>query len=219
VARGLAKKVQRGGEVIGPPKISVRPLGYATAFGAYLDAGERLLWVGQPRQGIFLRASDAGLIPFSLLWGGFAIFWEATVLTSMLHGKKAPLLVQIIFPAFGAPFVLIGLYFMFGRFFFDAWLRRRIWYGVTDRRALIVRVGRNSSVKSFELRGIGEVGFQQHADGTGSLTFGAAASTPRGRGFNFQSVQNNAFDHTPDANEAYRIVRQVQEALAARVGC
>jgi hypothetical protein len=189
------------------------PLGYATAFDECLDPGERVLWAGQPRQGFFLRSNDWVAIPFSIMWGGFAIFWE-TMALSIWRGKHVPLFPAVIFPLFGIPFVVIGLYMIFGRFFVDAWLRRRIWYGVTDRRALIVITGNSRKVTSFDLRSIGEVNFQQHPDGTGSLVFGPTLVLSRNRSFN-PGLQANAFDHVPDATRAYHVVRQVQQSLLA----
>src|SRR5262245_4937822 len=76
-----------------------------------LAPDERLLWVGQPRSGIVLRATDIFVIPFSLMWGGTAIFIQATALTS-----DTPILSKL----FVLPFVVVGLYLLFGRFILEA---------------------------------------------------------------------------------------------------
>ena len=52
-----------------------------------LLSGESILWTGQPNPRIVFHKEDLFLIPFSLLWGGFAIVWEAGV--AGFWGKSA----------------------------------------------------------------------------------------------------------------------------------
>jgi hypothetical protein len=94
-----------------------------------LDAEERLLWAGQPRRGICFRRGDIYMIPFSLIWASFSIFWEIQAFR-----ENAPR----FFRFWGIPFILAGAYLVAGRFVWDAWRRARTFYGVTDRHILIV---------------------------------------------------------------------------------
>ena len=133
------------------------------AISPELSGGERLVWAGMPKQGLRLRLSDLLLIPFSLLWGGFAIFWEFTVATS-----EAP----IFFLLWGVPFVLIGLYLIVGRFFVDSFQRSRTYYGLSDRNAIIVKMAFSKRVQILPLRALPQVALSERGDGSGTITLG-----------------------------------------------
>jgi hypothetical protein len=128
--------------------------------------GEKVVWSGRPVKGLRLRASDILLVPFTLLWGGFAVFWEATVLT-----KGAPL----FFALWGVPFVLIGVYITVGRFVFDAWQRSRIQYAVTDERVVIRTGGFRPEVVSLRLAYLPGLTFREGRGGFGTISFGGGS--------------------------------------------
>ena len=54
----------------------------ASPLRSLLRPGERVLWEGQPDVWAYSMRGAWYLIPFSLLWGGFAIFWEVMAITS-----------------------------------------------------------------------------------------------------------------------------------------
>lgn len=135
----------------------------SSEFQNELDLNERLLWSGRPGMGLKLRPADIFLIPFTLMWGGFAIFWEAGVVTS-----GAPL----FFALWGIPFVLIGLYLIFGRFFIDAYQRSRTYYALTDDRIIILSGLFNRNVKSLSLKTLSEINLNRKRNGKGTITFG-----------------------------------------------
>src|SRR5438045_7782313 len=129
----------------------------------HLDPGEQLLWSGKPREGVRLRAQDAFLIPFSILWCGFAIFWESAVIS-----KGAP----FFFMLWGIPFILAGLFFVFGRFFLDASNRAHTFYGVTSERILIVSGIFSQRIQSLQLRTLSDIALTQKDNVNGTITFG-----------------------------------------------
>lgn len=94
----------------------------------YLLPGETLLWTGRPDPAKHFSVSDVFLVPFSFLWGGFAIFWMSSAL---VQGAPLP------FALFGLPFVVLGLYFIFGRFIYKSSRKRQTVYGLTQGRALV----------------------------------------------------------------------------------
>src|SRR5258708_30915992 len=127
-----------------------------------LSPGEKLLWSGQPRFGIRLRGSDAFVIPFSILWCSFAIFWE-----TMAVRKGAP----VFFMLWGIPFILVGLYIVFGRFIADAMTRKKTFYGVTSERIIIITGLFSQEIKSLNLRTLTDVSLTERGDGSGTITF------------------------------------------------
>ena len=92
-----------------------------------LHPGENLLWTGRPGKGHLLRKEDIFLIPFSLIWCGFVVFWEYTALKS-----GAP----VFFLLFGILFVLAGLFLTVGRFLLAAYRGRRTSYALTSERII-----------------------------------------------------------------------------------
>ncbi len=135
-------------------------------FAGHLLDGERVLWSGRPCRGLLLTGRDVFPIPFSLLWGGFALFWETLVVT-----KSAPGFFQL----WGVPFVLFGLYMIAGRFIVDARLRANTTYAVTNRRIVITRSGLFNKTVSLSLDRLPEVQLAKRSDGSGTLRFGPSA--------------------------------------------
>ncbi len=132
-------------------------------FPARLLEGERIVWSGRPVQGTLFMARDWFLVPFSIFWCGFAIFWEASVL-----GSNAPAL----FALWGIPFIVVGLYLTLGRFTIDAWLRRNTRYAVTNRRIIIARSDPFPKLTSISLERMPELQLTEWPDGRGTIRFG-----------------------------------------------
>lgn len=131
-----------------------------------LMPGERLIWWGPPRQGLMFTGRDVLLVPFSLMWGGFALFWETGVIAD-----GAP----FFFALWGVPFVLTGLYLIVGRFLVDAWLRRNTLYALTDRRVLIVRSGAYAKLTALNMDQLPAAEYKEGRNGRGTICFGASS--------------------------------------------
>jgi hypothetical protein len=172
-----------------------------------LGRDERLLWSGMPRQGVYFHSSDFLAVPFSLMWGGFAIFWEYSV----SRAQNAPVFMTL----WGIPFVLMGLYIIVGRFFTDAFQRSRTYYGVTDQRVIIIDGVFSRQVKSLPLPTLSDISLSERSNGSGSITFGPnnAFYTPFGRAWpGMGRKMAPAFDPIDDVRRIYALIREAQQS-------
>jgi hypothetical protein len=133
-----------------------------------LSSDEKIEWIGKPDPEKRFTPADRFLVPFSLMWGGFAIVWE----TLAISGGAA------LFALFGLPLVAMGLYFIFGRFIYKANRKRRTIYAVTSRRVLAIVRSRNGvgeSVAAVYLRSIPNMSTSAVSGGKGSVEFGVSS--------------------------------------------
>ena len=146
------------------------------------------------------------MIPFSLLWGGFAFFWEYSAFT----GNAPP-----FFLLFGGVFVLVGIYFILGRFIVDSFIRSKTYYGVTNNRIIFLTEFPSQKIKSLNLRTLSDITYTNKPDNTGTISFGPENSMGAmmngmywpGAG----QYQSPKFELIKDVNNIYDIVLNAQK--------
>lgn len=136
------------------------------ALQRHLLPGERFLWTGRPNPNRLFALGDVFLVPFSLMWGGFAIFWELAVLGTWSKSGQGS---SGFFVLWGIPFVIVGQYFIWGRFVYKRWDRQRTLYAVTNQRVLALR---GSTLQSMFVNQLPTMNETIRPDGTGTLDFG-----------------------------------------------
>lgn len=177
-----------------------------------LSGSEKLVWAGMPKQGIRFKPSDKFMIPFSMVWGGFALFWEFMAITTSNWEDTF----DLVFPLFGLPFVFVGLYLMVGRFFMDARMRSRTFYALTNQRVVIASGLRSKTVKSLDLDSLGNLSYTEQPDGSGSISFGSGIieplytvnqtmKSPR------PSLRQTQFELIASVKQVYNMIKQQQK--------
>ena len=189
-----------------------------TALESELGADEQLIWSGQPRRGLCLRASDVVFIPASLLGLVFAVVFSSIVVGAINKGGGGG--VTILFALFALPIVVTAIYLAFGRFVADAVNRAHTFYGVTNERVIIVSGMLIRKTVSLDLRLLSEISVTDNSNGCGTITFGR--SNPFNQFFGQASWPGIrryaplAFDLIEDAKEVYKVIRQAQQQRTAR---
>lgn len=176
------------------------------AINTELSNGERLLWSAQPRQGIVFRPIDWFLIPFFLLWMSPAVGMLFVGEENVQNNTTLPFLVIPLI------FVFVGLYMLVGRFLIDAKRRKRTFYGLTDKRAIIAS---QNKIKSVPITDGTELELKRHKQNFSTIQIGA---TP---GFDFFSMsgtmsfwngasQSNCFEWVHNGEEVYRHAKSIR---------
>jgi Bacterial PH domain len=175
-----------------------------------LSSDERIIWQGSPKQGIWLEPADAFAIPFSILWLAAVLF--AFGLVAFGVATDVDPMAYVMLPVF----VLVGLYFVFGRFIAARFMRKVTLYVLTNRRAIIRSGLLRRNERSVSLAVVSEIRLSGIKQGFGTIEFGQSSPfyrmMPRSWGGQFSALCP-AFEKIPDAEQVYRKTIDAQAAL------
>ena len=117
----------------------------------------------------------------------------------------------------GIPFVVIGQYMIWGRFFYTAWRKGRTHYAVTSKRVLVVNAGGTRKVVSGYLDSLDAVTLTTRHDGIGTIEFSPEPDSPsmwglssrRNRGLQMDlNLSRLAFYDIKDARSVYELIQR-----------
>jgi hypothetical protein len=139
----------------------------------------------------------------------------------LLGGKRHRGPRQFFFKLWGIPFVLIGLYMIFGRFFYQAHRNRQTTYAVTTQRVLrVVTRARSETVEAMYLSAIPAVSVSAARNGEGTVRFGiSTGAAGRFANAGWPSFGSSAADSggvvfhgIRDANSVAQLVERLRAA-------
>lgn len=187
-----------------------------------LEPGETILWQGQPVPDILWRDMIDGRLPIGIIFTAFSMVW-LLVAVWIVAAIDGPILLRMIFPLAGLPFLAIGLYMMAGHVVWDALVRRGTWYTVTDRHAFVATdvFGR----RKLDSHPIGTMIGPELVDGRpGDVIFGTITHSapprhpgsrkPRNRLAGSTTVRTGFF-RIHDARKVWAMLRERRAALIA----
>ncbi len=126
-----------------------------------IQGDEKLLWADKPATGIKFRSTDIFITLFSILWLAFSLFWTYMAIDA-----------SIIFALFGTPFILVGVYLLIGRYFYDALSRKKTVYGLTSTRIIKKSGIFKTHYSSVFLDSLPSLSYTERSDGSGDISFG-----------------------------------------------
>jgi hypothetical protein len=191
-----------------------------------LSAGERLVWVGQPRpdmyrgSSVFLMIFGACFTTFALIFflvgGGMALMFGVFGAAAAGNGAGGfAACFPLLFCLLSLPFLAVGVYMLTASIWMPKRIRRII-YALTDRRAVILEPNffrKGWSVRSYSRDGLGNMYRVDKAHGAGDLVF-EEYYTRSTNSQGFSSTHRNqrgfiAIDQVRDVEELVRLTLQL----------
>lgn len=173
-----------------------------------LDAGERLLWAGRAVQGVRLNRMILLMAPMALATAGL-VFYVA-------NDENGP--ASWAFPTVG---LLLGmdLLVMGAVMFGNARGRARTFYGLTDRRVMVV-FAPPKTVRSWPLDALESLSVETRDDGSGTVRFGQPDPPVYWPGDNGWTVLTTSlapeFESVADAAQVHQKILAARQAFAGR---
>jgi len=204
--------------------------GFDNNIRKHIDYDERLLWSGKPRQGLIFMPRDAGIFLFSLV---FVLI--PTIVLYIFFQKAGPINldfdnpINLVLKNFELLFVcsicsiliLAGFYTAIGRFFSDSYSRKHLIYGITNKRAIIVRDEKRPTVISYEIDTLNDLQLVEYGNDYGTIRLSSGVDAEYGfptksddsGSINLDTDYNSIFFQIENAREVMRILREQRQRL------
>lgn len=162
-----------------------------------LDPGEQVLWQGRPVPGLNLTRDSIRQAAFGLPVVFFGILW-----TSVTIAAQDGSLIARLFPLMGVAVLFLGLWRVCGQALWDAWVRARTVYTLTDRRVFIATDTGKRRLRSWPIDGMTLIDYDGATPGT--IWFAESFNTTRpGR-------RRIGFERIAEARHVHDLLRRIR---------
>jgi hypothetical protein len=178
----------------------------ANQFAEELNAGEVIEWCGKPQQGIYIKKEDTLDFLFSAVFGGVLL---AIGYKLILGG---PPIFIIFIGVLLAPF---GFYMIIGKFIYQSWQRKKIFYAVTNLRIIIKYGIETQNTKTILIKDLNDINVNIRKNGKGVIAFGTTLGIPMryrryGEDYIERTMSAPTFEMIDEVQKVYDLIKDLQ---------
>ncbi|MGB9929950.1 MAG: hypothetical protein ACPK85_16395 [Methanosarcina sp.] len=165
---------------------------------------EKIIWAGKPETKFILKGEDVVLSLFGLVITGFlSLFFRGDFITSAALFEIS--IFTIMF--------LAGLYYLFGRFIFDYYEKKRTFYAVTNQRVLIITNTYKKNVQAELISQIPALIKTVHKDDIGTIQFDNVKFDMSGESNEY--IYPPAFKDIKNVDTIYKLINDLRKPCKA----